>query len=352
MDVYERLAEKHNYRYSDRYRRILEFVMTPIQAEVADALPGSFKEVATKVGLSLEEVKEEINELFKKGVVIPKDFSTLEGARFCPDALRLHDATAGSRMVDEIYGERAQEFWDLWEEFCQEEFYPIFAKIGNKMEVPPTRVVPAYEAIKKIEGISPYDDVREIVKAAPRISVVACSCRSQAGKKDVIVETCLQFGRGADYGIARGSGREIDSSDAIAILKKAAEDGLIHRTTNWQSLGWLLMCSCHKDSCLILTPLFQYNVPVEKRVQKSRFQAFVDDATCTGCEVCVDRCQFEAIEMKKSDDRSKLTAVVKSENCWGCGLCTIKCEPKAINLKLVRPLDHIPPEKPKGYRHT
>ena len=352
MGAYERLAEKHGYRHSGWYRRILEFLMTPAQAEVADALPGSFEEVAAKTGLSIEEVKVEIDALFRKGVVISKDFHTLEGARFCPDVMRLHDATEASRLTGEIYGEKAPHLWRLWEEFCQKEYYAELARIAREMEVPPTRIVPVYRTIQDIPGISPYDDVREILKAAPLIAVVPCSCRSQAEKKDVIVEACIQLGRNAEYAIARGSGRQIDYAEALAIVDKADDDGAIHRTTNWQSLSWGLLSSCTKDACLILTPLFQYGVPIDKRVEKSRFEASVNEELCNGCEVCVARCQFDAIEMVQSHDSKGLKALIDPEKCWGCGSCVIKCEPEALSLRLVRPLDYIPAEKPAAYRHT
>ena len=352
MDAYERLAKKHGYQNSERYRRILELLMTPVQAEVADARPGPFEEVAAKTGLSIQEVEGKIDALFRKGVVISKDFYTMEGARFCPDAMRLHDATESSRLAWDLYGDKTPELWRLWEDFCQNEYYAELARIADHMEVPPTRIVPVYRAIQDIPGISPYDDVREILKAATLIAVVPCSCRSQAEKTDVIVEACIQLGRNAEYAIARGSGRQIDYAEALEIVDKADDDGAIHRTTNWQSLSWGLLSSCTKDACLILTPLFQYGVPIDKRVEKSRFEAFVNEQLCNGCEVCVARCQFDAIDMVQSPDSKGLKAVVDPEKCWGCGSCVITCEPEALALHLVRPLEYIPVEKPTAYRHT
>ena len=75
---------------------------------------------------------------------------------------------------------------------------------------------------------------------------------------------------------------------------------------------------------------------------KSRFQAMVDQDLCNGCQVCVDRCQFDAIEMVRPEGSKKYKAVVDAEKCWGCGACYIKCAPVAITLELVRPAAHIP----------
>ena len=352
IDAYQVLAEKHGYGSSERYRKILEFLMTPRQAEIALLLPGPFEELAAKTGLSVEKVKGEIDELFRKGVAIPKDFYTLEGARFCPDAMRLHDATEGSCLTTQIYGEKASRLWELWEDFCQEEYYADLARIASGMDVPATRVVPAYKAIENIPGVTVYDDPREVLKAASLIAVVPCSCRTQAGKTGDAIEVCLQFNRGAEYALARGSGRKVDYEEAVKIIEKAAEDGAIHRTTNWRSLKWFLMCSCKKDACLIITPLFQYGIPIDKRVQKSRFGAVVDEDLCTGCQECVERCQFDAIEMVKPEGSKKYKAKVNPDKCWGCGVCVVGCEPKALSLRVVRSIEHIPEEKLIGYRHT
>lgn len=84
MDAYGVLAERLGWGDSERFRKILEFLITPKQAEIATCLPAIFEEVASKSGLSVEEVRKEIEALFRKGVLIPRDFRTLEGARFAP----------------------------------------------------------------------------------------------------------------------------------------------------------------------------------------------------------------------------------------------------------------------------
>jgi ferredoxin len=346
MDAYQLLAEKHGYGHSKRYRRILEFLMTPKQSEIVASLPASFEAVASNTGINIEEVRKEIDILFRKGVIIPKDFKTLEGARFCPDVMRLHDATEGSRLTAQLYGERAPEFWALWEDFCQEEYYADLAREASQKESPATRILPAFRAIENIPGVTIYDDIRETLKAAKVIAVDPCSCRTQARKTDVLIEGCLQFNRGAEYAVARGSGRQIDYGEAMEIVEKLDEDGAIHRTWNWRSLGWGVMCSCTKDACTILTPLFQYGELIGKRVEKSRFEAAADQSLCNGCQICVDRCQFDAIEMVKSPGSKKYKAIIRAEKCWGCGVCVVKCEPKALSLKLVRPIEYIPEEKP------
>jgi heterodisulfide reductase subunit A len=50
---------------------------------------------------------------------------------------------------------------------------------------------------------------------------------------------------------------------------------------------------------------------------------------CIGCGLCVEVCQYNAIELDDKDD----LAVVNSALCKGCGLCASTCRCGAITLK-------------------
>ncbi len=346
MDAYQILAQKHGYGDSLRYRKILEFLMTPEQAELVVYLPATFEEVAAKTGLTVNKVKREIDQLYRKGVVIPKDFDTLEGARFTRMVLQLHDATEASQLTEKIYGAKASQYWALWEDFCQKEWYAAHAQEYAKFQVPPERVIPAYKAIEDILGITPYDDIREIIKAATLMAVVPCSCRVQARRTDLAINNCLQFGRSAEYAIKRGSGWQVDYTGALRAIDEAEETGEVHMWQNWRTLTYGVMCHCTNDACVNWTPLVQYNVPIAKRAAKSRFEAVVNQELCDGCQTCVDRCQFDAIEMVRPAGSRKYKAAINLGKCYGCGVCVIKCDSQALGLKLVRPLDYIPAERP------
>jgi heterodisulfide reductase subunit A-like polyferredoxin len=75
---------------------------------------------------------------------------------------------------------------------------------------------------------------------------------------------------------------------------------------------------------------------------KSRFLAHIDQHVCTGCQTCVERCMFDAIEMVKVPGSKKLKAKVDPEKCYGCGVCVLKCKPEALSMETARPLEHIP----------
>ncbi|HTY98973.1 MAG TPA: 4Fe-4S binding protein, partial [Rhodocyclaceae bacterium] len=59
--------------------------------------------------------------------------------------------------------------------------------------------------------------------------------------------------------------------------------------------------------------------------------AKVRDSLCTGCEMCVDACPYEAIDLVDGK------AVVNDVLCEGCGTCSGTCVRAAIEVKNVTP---------------
>jgi len=60
----------------------------------------------------------------------------------------------------------------------------------------------------------------------------------------------------------------------------------------------------------------------------------VDSDLCTGCEECLDRCQFAALSILEEK------CIVDSKRCIGCGVCAIACPESALGL-----LSRSPEEK-------
>jgi Pyruvate/2-oxoacid:ferredoxin oxidoreductase delta subunit len=105
----------------------------------------------------------------------------------------------------------------------------------------------------------------------------------------------------------------------MEVMDGAEEAGLIHSVFNGSEVASVI-CNCCADCCIFYYPLTKYGV-LEKGVARSRFQAEVDQTICKGCQTCVERCPFEAVEMVKISGERKLKAQIKSEKCFGCGVC-------------------------------
>jgi heterodisulfide reductase subunit A len=54
--------------------------------------------------------------------------------------------------------------------------------------------------------------------------------------------------------------------------------------------------------------------------------AVVNPNYCVGCELCVEACPYQAIEVKEG------VASVNTYLCKGCGTCAATCRDKAITL--------------------
>jgi Pyruvate/2-oxoacid:ferredoxin oxidoreductase delta subunit len=332
-DAYTVLAGKLGYPESERLKKLLRKLMDKEEAEIVVSLPYPAVELAQKLGKKEAQVNEILEGLFEKGII----FMTSKGYQFARDIFQLHDATACDVRSDKVWG---RELLDLWEDFCQTEWYVDWAKIVQTWKMPVWRVVPARKAIPKGTKLLPSEDVEAILDKATKFALANCSCRRIAQRCDLPTEVCLQVNRGAEYAITRGTGKELTKDEAMKIMDVAEGAGLIHSVYNNSGVPNVI-CNCCADCCVFYYPLTKYGV-LEKGVARSRFQAEVDKATCTGCQTCVERCPFEALEMVKIPGEKKLKAQVNSEKCFGCGVCAVECESEAIKLIEVRPPEHIP----------
>jgi Na+-translocating ferredoxin:NAD+ oxidoreductase subunit B len=60
----------------------------------------------------------------------------------------------------------------------------------------------------------------------------------------------------------------------------------------------------------------------------SNHYAAVDPDLCTACEICMERCQMDAVSIGHDD-----IAVIDRDRCIGCGLCVTTCPVEAMGLK-------------------
>ncbi len=196
----------------------------------------------------------------------------------------------------------------------------------------PFRVLPVEQAIPDTRCILPYERASQLVRQARRLAVQPCSCRQRERACEAPLETCIALDRVADYMIGRGVGREIGVEEALAILQKAEELGLVHEAENTEHPT--MLCACCPCCCVFLRAITQFQK--EDVVACSRYRASIDPQRCKRCQTCLGRCHFGAIR------REAESMVVDARRCFGCGLCAYACPNSAITLLEVRPTGHIP----------
>lgn len=294
---------------------------------LAAAPPASVQEISEKTGMAADEIEAMIDPLFRKGLLFKskkKDPIRYYRARHM---MQLHDATA-------VAIDPPRKMLDLWKQFMAEEWDEFGRKLEQMLPRPALRVIPVNVAIDFNTQILAFEDVKNMIDSAQNIAVTRCSCRAIDGACGKELDVCLQLDRAADYAIERGTGRKLDAKEAIGILRRCEDDGLVHTTENKRAQGTVI-CNCCSDCCInwpsIRTGLGKFAAP-------SRFRAAIDADNCTGCALCVDRCFFEAMNMDEEEE----LAIVTDESCMGCGLCQVVCPTDAIAMEAVRPEEFVP----------
>jgi ferredoxin len=194
--------------------------------------------------------------------------------------------------------------------------------------VPGFKVVPIEKTISQNVTLLPFHKIREDIRSARKIAVTDCVCRKEASLLGEgcgsPLETCLSFGVAAEYYIENGMGREINAEEAIAIVEKADEAGLVHAGANAKHLSNI--CNCCPCCCASMKGITKKGHDKHKYLN-ALFEAVIDEDACLGCEDCIDRCPVGAIAVD-------VIAEVDRERCLGCGLCAGICPSEAITLHL------------------
>jgi electron transport complex protein RnfB len=284
--------------------RILEKLFSEEEADLFLNLsmilepPGA---IAQRTGQDAAAVASVLDRMFQRGLV----FRLKKGE------------TVKYGAVPFVVGSFEYQLKDMDKEFA-ELFDQYFMEAFGKQSIgamAPLRTVPVNKSIDHLWAVAPYEDLKAIIKTKDKIAVAKCICRVQQG---LLGKECAQF-----Y-VDKQMARFISQEDALSILDKCEEDGLVPQPFISQDAGG--MCNCCGDCCGILRSIKLHPKPAEKVL--TNYYAEVAADQCSGCETCLDRCQMEAIAM--GDDS---VAQVDRDRCIGCGLCVTTCPSEALSLK-------------------
>jgi NAD-dependent dihydropyrimidine dehydrogenase PreA subunit len=314
--------------------KILEKLFTEEEAELYLQLSMMLETpeaVAQRTGRDAEAVAAMLDRMFEKGLIfrLKKDTDAKYGA--VPFVVGSYEYQL--KDMD-------KEFAELFEQYLLE----ALGKDGIAMKAP-LRTIPVNRAIDHRWAVSPYEDIKKIFESQKKIAVGTCICRVQQGLLDKGCdkprEVCFQFGSHAAFYVDKGMGRYIGTEEALSIIDKCEEEGLVPQPFMSQDAGGL--CNCCGDCCGILRSIKLHPKPAEKVL--TNYYAVVDADACTACETCLDRCQMEAIRIGAAD-----VAEVDRDRCIGCGLCITTCPSEALSLELKPESERqAPPATAKEY---
>ncbi|MEN6446356.1 MAG: 4Fe-4S binding protein [Syntrophaceae bacterium] len=321
-DVYRELSKKLMMENSVVLPKIWKVVCSEEEARIVNSLPDTIAGLAAVFDRDFEEMRRIIGGLYHRGVVFDyeKDGTTLY--RLARHVVQFHDSTIA-------WEEAPAELLALWEEFGESD-YPELLALVTAAKLPAfMRVIPVGETIEAKNQVLAFEDAALLLRNARSLAVTACVCRKLLKRCDGPLDVCLQLDRGADYHIKRGTGRKIEYEEALEILKRSEEAGLVHLTENTPGRSNVL-CNCCSCCCEMLR--FATDTKTKGVLAPSRFQARVKAAECTSCALCTDICPVGAISLCEDEP-----AGVNQDECIGCGLCATACPVGAISLIEVRP---------------
>jgi Na+-translocating ferredoxin:NAD+ oxidoreductase RNF subunit RnfB len=305
--------------------KLLAKIFTPEEATLASEMrltPESAEQIAKRTGRDSAKTAGLLMEMMRKGQILP----VMEGEQLTFSLLPFAFIGIYDFQVSRLDEEFAQLF---------EEYYPTLGE--NMLSPSPSifKVLPVEKSIPVEVQVFPYEQASAWLNNAKSFGVRKCICKTEkalAGESCTYPrEVCLLFAPVEGVFTNDPDTRAITKEEALKILREAEEAGLIHTSNNFQK-GQYILCNCCTCCCGILRGISQLGI--ENSVAKSDFYVTVDPDMCTGCEACVERCQFGASSMTND------TSHVDQKRCVGCGQCVMTCFPGARTL-VRKPEDQI-----------
>ena len=349
-DVYGRLA-KHlsslgmGYPEKEELTDILRENFAPLEAEVALALPtkvipfepvpvGKISSLPDLPKVDLEKI---LSNLAQRGLLFSR---------------KLKGGGTGYALQQFGYGFPQTFFWKGVNTPNAKRMAELIAKYSRteqlqeaygKTKTKAFRYLPASQSIEPEQhAVFPFEMMEEVIRKVHSIAVVHCPCRATAhliGKKrcDHPLENCIKYDDLAEYLIEKGIGKEITQQEALDLIHRAEQAGLVHLVDNARE-GIKHTCNCCGCCCWSVGTIRRRRIPRDV-LMATYFLRETDTEKCSGCGQCVDICPVDAIKME-GDFPS-----VDREWCIGCGVCAVPCPSSAV--RLVRKSDAIPP---KGFK--
>jgi len=317
--------------------RVLKHVFTPREAEIATSLDYKFETMeqiskrAKDKGIIYEDLEQIIDGIAKKGSIGYREKDGISYYRNIPLVLGFIE-----NQINKLTPEFVKDLSELAED-------PIFVLSFLGTQISQMRTIPVEKSITPEHYVASYDWVREIIQNLEGPIIMRnCICKEIKAlegdpcKKTNRLESCMYFRDFAKSDIKMGEGREITKEEALKILQKAEEEGLVLQPSNAQEPEFI--CSCCGCCCASLHDLISV-LPNPLDFWISNYYAEVDPELCSGCRTCVDRCNVNAIKFRKSINSSKINL----RKCIGCGLCVTTCPEEAITLHK-KEKEYIPPK--------
>ncbi len=340
-DVYERLRQKldgmtKGYPKTEKGLELvfLKKVFSEEEAEFFIRFKGGLQtpeQVAQDMGMSVEDAAQMLESMSKKHLMYWERDGL--GKKY--------------RIIPFIHG-----FWEFNVDLIDQEdaknmgqYYGSgYGKTFMDYRLPIARVVPIRADTVKDGKLLPDDNIEEIIKKQKLIVASDCACRKVATFAarpchcTEEMNVCIVFGQNAEYVLETNVGhpRVMTIQETLEILRNDEKTGLFLQASHNKDCSGF--CSCAKCHCgILLAAKIHQGTGFETW---SNYKCAKDEALCTNCLKCADRCPMKAMQV---NEEKKI--VYNKAKCIGCGLCVTTCPSRALILErkpddqLILPLD-------------
>jgi ferredoxin len=314
---------------------ILKEVFDPLEAKVALAIPNRpippqtvrVDEIALNSDLQREALVEVLEGLDQKGLLYSA--ITEDGEK----GYALHQVGFGFPQTFHWKGEdtpQARKMAGLTAKYFNRQ---VTREAFSPSETKPYRYIPVGKTVPAgVQAVYPFHMMEEVIRKARLIAVAHCPCRIAfrlAGRGcDHPTEVCMKFNDMARYVLDKGLAKEISKEEAMEIVWKTEEAGLVHFVDNAEG-EVQHNCNCCGCACWNVGSIRRRKIPRDV-LMATYFLRTTDEGLCTGCGECVDICPVQAVKLDGG------LPVVDEAWCIGCGVCATVCATGAVQI-MIRP---------------
>lgn len=338
---------------SDTVIEILKTILTEKQVKFILLLKKpsyNIEQLKNQIDLDDNSLNKMLNDLMHIGVIsgIPSRSTGIMVYRLMPFLPGLVETTFMRGETGDKEKKLAVLYEDFFNELVQGTQNNYDQMISEYKKGPSiTRIIPVEEEVEVGEEVVlPFEKISKIIEKYDTIGLAMCYCRH---RKDLLDkpckvsnerQNCFSFGRTAEFFISQGFANQISKEDAISILKKAEDEGLVHKAFHSnldleKEIDGL--CNCCKCCCGTFDTHYAGAWPI---MDFSSYLVKVNEDQCIGCGTCTEVCNAEAVELKDT------VAHINENRCIGCGVCAHLCPENAIKLNRTEPRKvFVPPSK-------
>ena len=345
-DVYKQLFEVMKNRRGPytgidipEFYPLVQELFTPEEAEVNNVIPrkpSTAKDIADELGKPNDDVVAILETMADRGLCktfLKDGVRYYQGEPFMPGIFEYQFMSGKTTERDKMIARLIHAYKKAFNA----------AKGERKMTFPTTRVITVDRTIDAGNTVHTYDQVATYIDKNDTIGVGTCYCRHAArlmdeDTHDMPMEVCMWFGNMAAYAIERLGARQMTKQEAMQVLDKAEEAGLVHMSRNTtEDIDFI--CNCDRWHCEVISGVLKQSKPA--LFFNSGFQPRFDPDLCTAYETCIERCPPEALAMGDND-----LPQVNLDRCFGCAVCATGCPTEAIAMKAKSDYP-VPPKDPK-----